>query len=117
MFYQDYKKVEQIIWLASADFQTFTYQIPESLGEVQDDGRKIVPSGTVFPANDATAIGIVFNDVDVTHGDAPGSILVEGWIIEERLPEPVADTAKDAMKKVSFKVVNPQDVEPPVVEG
>lgn len=94
MFYQDYKKVEQINWLASAKFQTFTYQIPQSLGKLQPDGRKIVPSGTVFPANDATAIGIVFNDVDVTHGDAPGAVLVEGWIIEERLPEPINELAK-----------------------
>lgn len=100
MFYQDYKKVEQINWLASAKFQTFTYQIPESLGKVQEDGRKIVPSGTVFPANDETAIGIVFNDVDVTHGDAPGSILVEGWIIEERLPEPISELAELPLIKV-----------------
>ena len=100
MFYQNYKKVEQINWLASAKFQTFTYQIPEELGEVQEDGRKIVPSGTVFPANDETAIGIVFNDVDVTNGDAPGSVLVEGWIIEERLPEPISELAQLRLIKV-----------------
>ena len=105
MFYQDYKKVEQINWLASADFQTFTYQIPESLGEVQDDGRKIVPSGTVFPANDATAIGIVFNDVDVTHGDEVGSVLVEGWVIEERLPEPIAELAKAELPLIKVKPI------------
>ena len=105
MFYQDYKKVEQINWLASADFQTFTYQIPESLGEVQDDGRKIVPSGTVFPANDATAIGIVFNDVDVTHGDEVGSVLVEGWVIEERLPEPIDELAKAELQLIKVKPI------------
>lgn len=100
MFYQDYKKVEQINWLASAKFQTFTYQIPESLGKVQEDGRKIVKSGTVFPANDETAIGLVFNDVDVTNGDAPGAVLVEGWIIEERLPEPINESAQLRLIKI-----------------
>lgn len=106
MFNQEHKKVEQINWLASAKFQTFTYQIPESLGVVQDDGRKIVKSGTVFPANDATAIGIVFNDVDVTHGDAPGSVLVEGWIIEERLPEPISDLAELPLIKIRRRIEN-----------
>ena len=100
MFYQDYKKVEQINWLASADFQTFTYKIPQSLGVLQDDGRKIVKSGTVFPANNATAIGIVFNDVDVTHGDAPGAVLVEGWIIKERLPQQISPSAQLPLIKV-----------------
>jgi len=100
MFYQDYKKVEQINWLASAKFQTFTYQIPEALGVLQDDGRKIVKSGTVFPANDERAIGLVFNDVDVTNGDAPGSVLVEGWIIEERLPRPISESAELPLIKV-----------------
>lgn len=100
MFYQDYKKVEQINWLASAKFQTFTYQIPEELGEVQEDGRKIVKSGTVFPANDERAIGLVFNDVDVTNGDAPGAVLVEGWIIEERLPQPISESAQLRLIKI-----------------
>ena len=99
MFYQDYKKVEQINWLASAKFQTFTYQIPQSLGVLQD-GRKIVKSGTVFPANNATAIGIVFNDVDVTNGDAPGAVLVEGWIIKERLPQQISPSAQLPLIKV-----------------
>lgn len=103
MFYQEHRKVEEINWLASAKFQTFTYQIPESMGILQDDGRKVVPSGTVFPANDATAIGLVFNEVDVTNGDVPGSILVEGWVIEERLPKPIDELAKAELPLIKIK--------------
>lgn len=103
MFNVEHKKVEQINWLASAKFVTFTYQIPETMGVAQEDGRLIVPSGTVFPANDATAIGIVFNDVDVTNGDQPGSVMVEGWILEDRLPEPIDELAKPELVHIKIK--------------
>lgn len=95
-------EVEQINWLASAKFIPFTYQIPKTMG-VKEGGRKIVKSGTVYPANDATAIGIVFNDVDVTNGDQPGSVLVEAWVLEDRLPEKPSEEAKTAMKQINFK--------------
>lgn len=97
------RKVEEINFLASAKFVTFTRQIPQSMGKPQEDGRTVVPAGTVYPANDATAIGILFNDVDVTNGDQPGPVMVEGWVLEERLPEVVTDEAKKAMVKIGFK--------------
>jgi class 3 adenylate cyclase len=37
---------------------------------VLEDGRYIVKAGTIYPANDATAIGVILNDYDVTDGDA-----------------------------------------------
>lgn len=114
MFYIEEERVEDINFLASAKFITFTYQVNDEGVVADENGRKIVPAGTVYPSNDANAIGILFNDVDVTNGPQPASVIVDGIVIESRLPEPVADTAKDAMKKVSFKVANPQDVEPPV---
>lgn len=78
---------------------TKTAQIPQSMGAADGD-RKIVVAGTVFPANDATATGIVFQDVDVTDGDAIGSVMVAGRVIDERV---TADsTAKTVLKNIVF---------------
>lgn len=60
-----------------------------------EDGAKYVKMGTIYPANDATAIGIVYEDVDVTTGDMPGSVVTKGVIYEDRLPEAV-DTYSSA---------------------
>lgn len=63
---------------------TKTRQIPETLGVV--DGKyKTVKAGTVFPADNATAEGIVFTDTDVTDGDAIGSVIVAGRVLAERV--------------------------------
>lgn len=42
------------------------------------NGNKIVKAGTPFPANDATCLGYLLEDVDVTNGDAPGTYVFEG---------------------------------------
>ena len=63
---------------------TKTRQIPETLGVV-DGAYKTVKAGTVFPADDDTAEGIVFTDTDVTHGDAEGSVIVAGRVLAARV--------------------------------
>lgn len=64
-----------------------------TLAMAGEDG--IIAKGTVVPANDATAVGIVFEDVDMD-GDSkkPISIIVAGRIIENNLPEAVESAAK-----------------------
>lgn len=62
-----------------------TYQIPASMGVADEYGNKIVAAGTVFPSNDGSAVGIVFDDVDVTHGDHEGSVMLAGRVLKERL--------------------------------
>ena len=59
---------------------------------VTEDGRKIVKAGTIFPANDATAIGVVFNDYDVTDGDQQAAILIHGFVLQAKLPAAPAGT-------------------------
>lgn len=63
-----------------------------------EDGRKIIKAGTVFPANDSTAIGIVFEDVDMTYDEKrPISVIIAGRVIEANLPVKLADAAKTAL--------------------
>ena len=100
----NHKQVEELNILASAKFISFTYQIPESMGKV-DGCRKVVPAGTVYPANDATAIGVLLNDIDVTDGDYQGSVIVDGILLKDRLPEEITAEALGAMKKISIKEV------------
>lgn len=62
-----------------------THQITQSMGEDDGSGHKIVAAGTVFPSDDTSAVGIVFEDVDVTWGDHEGSVLVAGRVLGDRL--------------------------------
>lgn len=93
----------RVNFLASSKVQAFTTVVSNVGVTANADGKKIVPAGTILPANDETAKGILYNDVDVTHGPQPGSLIVEGYILEARLPvAPVAD-AKTALKEIKFR--------------
>lgn len=74
---------------------TKTRQIPQSMGEV-DGSYLIVKAGTVFPADDGTAEGIVFTDTDVTHGDCEGSVMVAGRVLAARVT--ASEEAKTALE-------------------
>lgn len=54
---------------------------------VTEEGRKIVKAGTLYPANDATAIGVILNDYDVTDGDQMCAVVIHGFVLEAKLPE------------------------------
>ena len=64
--------------------------------------EKYVWGGTVWPTNDASAEGIVYEDVRVTGGDMPGSVVLQGRVYEERLPVPIASEAKTALEAKGF---------------
>lgn len=52
---------------------------------VSENGTKHVPMGTAYPTNDANAVGITYEDVDVTSGNMPGSVVMSGTVYENRL--------------------------------
>lgn len=79
-----------------------TRQIAQTGATTGENGRKYVKMGTVYPANDATAEGIVYEDVDVSSGDMPGSVVTKAEVYEDRLPAALAEAAKTALTGKGF---------------
>lgn len=88
--------------LASDHFTTQTCTVTTAMG-VDVDGRKIVKAGTIFPANDATAVGIIFHDVDVTDGDQPAAYIDHGAVYINRLPVAPDALALPVLKNIIFR--------------
>lgn len=79
-----------------------TRQISQAGAEIGSNGAKYVEMGTVYPANDGTAEGIVYEDVDVSTGDMPGSVVTKAEVYEDRLPVALAEAAKTALTGKGF---------------
>lgn len=56
-----------------------------TLVQTAENGGKYVPMGTAYPSNDGNAIGITYEDVDVSSGNMPGSVVTKGEVYEDRL--------------------------------
>lgn len=75
---------------------------------VSDNGAKHVPAGTAYPTNDGNAIGILYEDVDVTNGNMPGSVVTgNAEVYEDRL----------AVTGVDYTAVTPSAGDSPVEKG
>lgn len=74
---------------------------------------KYVPMGTIYPTNDGSAEGIVYEDVDVTAGDMPGSVVLSGTVYENRLPVTPAAAAKTALEAKGFVFLTEGEVTRP----
>ena len=59
----------------------------------------VIPAGTLIPKNDATAIGVLLNDV-VLAENPNGTIVIHGFIKKSKLPVAPADTV--AIPQVQF---------------
>lgn len=85
-----------------------TKQIKQSGATTAENGAKYVKMGTVYPANDSTAVGIVYEDVDVTSGDMPGSVVTRGTVYERRLPVEIKSAARSALTAKGFYFIAPE---------
>ena len=95
-------------FLAEEKCSRETRTIPVNHAQVKtaDNGGKYVPMGAIFPANDETAVGIVYEDVDVTTGAMPGSVVTKGTIYADRLPAALANAAKTALAGKGFTIID-----------
>ena len=105
--YTRFQNGKQLNFLASEKFTAFPETINKDNYNIQTDdlGRKYVPAGTVYPTNDAKAVGITVNDVYVSEDGSNQMVAVmrEGWVLSQRLtPTPSADAIK-AMTAIHFK--------------
>ena len=98
-FITEKENKSQINFLASENFQSFSVVVDESFPGAVDG---VVKAGTIFPANDATAQGVLLHDVDLTKGDNVGSLIVEGYILGQRLPVVPTTAAVTALKGIKF---------------
>lgn len=106
-------------FLASEDCTRKTYQAAAADG-VSDNGGKYIPMGTLYSittGEGASAvtdyIGFVYEDVDVTSGNMPCSVVTAGTVYENRLPATLSDAAKTALEAKGFKFITEPSVTRP----
>lgn len=79
-------------FLAHEECVRETRQMAQNNYSVITEGEtKHAPMGVAYPSNDSSAIGITYEDVDVTTGDMPASIVTKGVVYENRLAITGAD--------------------------
>lgn len=92
-------------FLGHEECERKTREIPTSLA-TEVDGKKYVPMGTFFPENDASKVeGIVYEDVDVTTGNMPGSVVLKGTVYLDRLAEAPGTGVQAALEAKGFTFV------------
>lgn len=70
--------------------------VPYNCSAIEANAEGVIPAGTIIPANDATAIGVLLWDVKVA--DNPnGTIVIHGFIKKSQLPAAPADTVSIPM--------------------
>lgn len=94
-------------FLAHEECERKTRQVTQAMAVTAENGAKYVPAGTIYPSNDANAVGIVYEDVDVTTGNMPASVVLSGVVYEDRL----------AITGVDYQSVTPETGDNPKEKG
>ena len=101
-------------FLADADCDRETVQVDANHSQVVTlaNGCKIVPAGAVVPSNDGNAKGILYEDVEVTTGPMPGSLVTRGAVYEDKLPAAIESTAEAVLTGIKVITTSPAIVRP-----
>lgn len=103
------KAYEAGYFLAHEECERKTREISQSHAQAVtgSDGSKHVPMGAFYPANDSsTVVGIVYEDVDVTEGNAAGSVVLKGVVYLDRLPAAPDSGVQSALEGKGFTFVS-----------
>lgn len=95
-------------FLAREECERKTQQIAQNHAQVvtSADGTKHVPMGAFWPANNSSTVkGIVYEDVDVTAGAMPGSVVMSGVVYTDRLPASPGSGVQSALEALGFKFI------------
>lgn len=108
---KDYGTSKQILMFPDHYVAMAQFFSKNSALAVDVDGRKIIKAGTFYPSNDSKAVGVVFNDYDVTDGDANGAVILHGFIAVDKLPEAPTAEAIAALNNITFLPVKKTVIE------
>lgn len=72
--------------------------IPYDCSAISADGDGVIKAGTIIPANNATAIGVLLSDVKKAE-NPNGTIVIHGFIKKSVLPVAPAETVSIPMIK------------------
>lgn len=75
--------------------------IPYDCSGIAENDDGIIPAGTVIPANDSTAVGVLLTDV-IPEANPNGSIVIHGFVAADKLPNTPSDEAKAALGMINF---------------
>lgn len=88
------------------DYKGATIVVDETTTGVKTvEGRKIIPAGTPYPSNDASCLGYILQDYDVTNGSQSATYIFEGSVDNKILAKngiTVEAAAKAATPRVTF---------------
>ena len=84
--------------LANDHFVSVSYDCT-NLTSLATDG--VIPAGTVIPANNSTAKGILLNDVNLNE-NPNGAIVIHGFIKTAKLPAELGEGVAEALKQITF---------------
>lgn len=100
-------------FLASKDCDRETVEVSASHSQAVTIGnKKIVPAGAVIPSNDGNAKGLLYEDVEVTTGNMPGSLVTRGAVYEDQLPAAIEGAAEAVLTGIRVITSKPAVVRP-----
>lgn len=114
--------IDMEILVTEANLVTFSGTVAADEVETNEDGRKIVLSGSLIDADgkvvketgdegseelSSTPVGVLYKTVDVTNGAQPAALIVEGYLRKDRVIDSVFDNTLDdikaALPKITFR--------------